>query len=262
MKIRTLYEKRAILLESDSKQNKNRYLVITDIHIGFEEKFRGSGVRILPSIERMVLELESLIDEHRVTDLIVNGDVKSGIDRILESEWENVPRFFSRLSKKCSVSVVPGNHDGGLSNLLPDGVSLEDINGKLIEDTLILHGHTNPLIKFKDCKRLIIGHVHPIFQRKSSPLSGQPVWAFLKISKKLVFREILDEDFDKDALFEVVVMPSFNTELFSEGYTVEGERKERKDSSLVNRLKQSEDAVIITLKGEVIGDKAILPSVL
>ena len=79
-------------------------------------------MRIRSSIDEMVSELEAIIDEHRVTDLIVNGDVKSGIDRILESEWDNVPRFFARISKKCRVSVIPGNHDGGLSNLLPDNV--------------------------------------------------------------------------------------------------------------------------------------------
>ena len=40
-------------------------------------------MRIQSSIEEMVSELEAIIDEHKVTDLIVNGDVKSGIDRNL-----------------------------------------------------------------------------------------------------------------------------------------------------------------------------------
>ncbi|MGA2874674.1 MAG: metallophosphoesterase [Nitrososphaerales archaeon] len=259
MKIKTLYEQRAILLQPNEDA---RYLVITDLHIGFEERFRGAGVHIQSNIDEMVSELESLVDDLRVTNLIVNGDVKSGIDRILESEWDNVPRFFSRISKKCRVSVIPGNHDGGLSNLLPHGVELQDINGMLLEDTLILHGHTRPLIKFKDCKRLIIGHIHPIFQKKGSPLSGQPVWVFLKVSKKAIFREILDQDIDADSLFEVVVMPPFNRELFSAGFRPEDERGDRNVSSLAKDLKLAEDAVVITLKGEVIGDKSLLASML
>lgn len=261
MKIKTLYDQRAILLESTNEE-KTRYLVISDLHIGFEEKFRGSGVRLQPTIEDMTNELESLIDEQKAAELIINGDVKSGIDRILESEWENVPRFLSRISKKCKISIVPGNHDGGLSLLLPDSVELNDINGVLIEDTLILHGHTRPLIKFKDCKRLIIGHVHPIFQKKGSPLSGQPVWAFLKVPKKLVFREILDQDVDPDSFFEVVVMPSFNRELYSSGFQPDDLREERKGSSLTRDLKQAEEAVVVTLQGEVIGDKFLLPNLL
>ena len=102
----------------------------------------------------------------------------------------------------------------------------------LIEDTLILHGHTRPLIRTKDCKRLIIGHVHPVFQKKGSPLSGQPVWAFLKVPKKVVFREILDQDVNLESLFEVVVMPSFNRELFSAGFRAEDWREDRKAPSL------------------------------
>ena len=180
----------------------------------------------------------------------------------MESEWDNVPRFFSRISKKCRVFVIPGNHDGGLSNLLPDDVELQDINGMLIEDTLILHGHTRPLIKYKDCKRLIIGHIHPIFQKKGSPLSGQPVWAFLRIPKKVVFREILEQDVNLESLFEVVVMPSFNRELFSSGFRPDDWKEDRITPSLAKDLKLAEDAVVITLKGEVIGDKSLLPSLL
>jgi uncharacterized protein len=254
-----LYDRRAVLLESNI--DSNRYLVISDLHIGFEEKFRGSGVRLRPSIDSMVNDLESLIDQYTVTDLVINGDVKSGIDRILESEWNNVPKFFSGATKKCRVTVVPGNHDGGLAALLPEGVTLEDINGKLIEDTLILHGHTRPLIKFKDCKRMILGHVHPIFRKKGSPLSGKPVWAFLKIRKKLVFRELL-EDQNLDSLLEVVVMPSFNTELSASGYVPEGEYESRKGFSLSKDLKMAEDAVIVTLEGEVIGDVSSLQNMI
>ncbi len=206
----------------------------------------------------MASELESLIDENNVTHLIVNGDVKSGIDRILETEWEEVPRFFSRLSKKCTISVVPGNHDGGLSNLLSDSAVLEDINGVLLEDTLILHGHTRPLTKFNECKRLIIGHVHPIFQRKGSPLSGQPVWAFLKMPKKLVFREMLDQGKDEDPELEVIVMPSFNMALSPAGYHPDYDGEERKPSSLAKDLRQAEEAIVVTLSGAIIGDKTLL----
>lgn len=239
-----------------------RYLVVCDLHIGFEERYRGSGVRIMPDIEGMTSEIESLIDENRATHLIINGDLKSGIDRILESEWENVPRFLSRISKKCKISVIPGNHDGGLQYLLPDGVQLEDINGMLVEDTLVLHGHTRPLIKFKDCRRIIIGHIHPIFQKKGSPLSGQPVWAFLKLPKKLVFREILDQDINERSMFEVVVMPSFNRELSSAGYQPDWEKEERRESSLVRDMKLADEALIVTLSGELVGDRSMLPSLL
>ncbi|MGI0091992.1 MAG: metallophosphoesterase [Nitrososphaerales archaeon] len=258
MQIKVLYKKRAVLFDAGSS---SRYLIICDLHIGFEEKFRGSGVRIQSNAESMISEVESIIETDGITDLVINGDIKSGIDRILESEWDNVPKFFSRILKKCRIFVIPGNHDGGLSNLLPEAVHLEDINGMLLSDTLILHGHTRPLIKFKECRRLIMGHIHPIFQKKGSPLSGRPVWAFLRISKKSIFRELLEEQ-DSNSMIEVILMPAFNLDLASTGYVAETTRAERRVGPLVTELRQSEQGVVITLEGEVIGDTSLLRKVL
>ena len=257
MKLKPLFEKRAALLEPEGEREAGRYLVVSDLHIGFEEKFQGA--RLKPNVEGMINELEIMIDDTSATDLVIAGDVKSGTDRILQSEWENVPRFLSRLSKKCKVSIVPGNHDGGLVNLAPDFVKLEDMNGLLIYDTLVLHGHTRPLLKYKDARRLVMGHVHPIFQRRGNPLSGQPVWAFLKLPKKAIFSEILPEDKEQ---IEVVLLPSFNLELASSGYASESSRAERRVSPIVRQLREAGDAVVVTLSGEVIGDSNILSSVL
>ncbi len=259
MKAQIIYDRRAALFENKTASENNRYLVVTDIHIGFEQKFRASGVRIHSNVETMISELEYLIKETSATDLIINGDLKSGVDRILESEWENIPKFFTSVSKLCRVHIIPGNHDGGLVHLAPSNVMLEDINGMLLDDTLILHGHTRPLEKFSDCRRLIIGHVHPIFKKKGSPLSGQPLWAFLKIRKKLIFRGMLDTS--SEALLEVIVMPSFNLELSTAGYQPDFE-DDKSISSLARDLKQADEAAIITLGGEMIGDLASLANVL
>src|SRR5579862_8619833 len=141
----------------------------------------------------MIREISEIVERFKVTDLLVNGDVKSGVDRILHSEWENVPKFFETMQSICRVSVVPGNHDGGLAHLLPSGVELLDSNGTLISGNLIMHGHTRPSPKFSDCKRLFIGHVHPIYQKRGSPLSGQPVWVFFKAQRSQIFKTILNE---------------------------------------------------------------------
>lgn len=258
LKSKFIFDRRATLFENEPAKVTGRYLVVTDIHIGFEQKFRSSGVRIHPDVERMLSELEMLIKENSVTDLIINGDIKSGVDRILESEWENVPRFLTSLSKLCRVHVIPGNHDGGLVHLVPANIILEDINGMLLDDTLIMHGHSRPLEKFSSCRRLVIGHAHPIFKRKGSPLSGQPVWVFLKIRKKLIFKGLLE---NAEALLEVMVMPSFNPELAASGYQSEFE-DDKSISSLGRDLKESEEAAIISLNGEIIGDISSLKNVL
>ena len=263
MKLKILYESRAIILEreksaQDSSNGFRRVLVVGDTHIGFEERFRGVGIRIQPNIESMLGELESIIDKTKPTDLILNGDVKSGIDRILESEWENIPKFFIRLMNKVQVHVVPGNHDGGLINLLPQGIDLLDLNGVLISDTLVMHGHTRPLIKFKDCKKIVIGHMHPVFRKRGNPLSGRPVWAFFRIPKKSVFEDLLEED---KSTVEVILMPSFNLELASSGYASET-RSEKRVSPFARYLREAQEVLVVTMGGEIVGDSSVLDRIL
>jgi uncharacterized protein len=262
LKIKTLFEQRAVLLEPGSSPDtlpSGPTLVVSDLHIGFEEKFRSSGINISSNVAKLAEELEAIIDENSVDTLVIAGDVKSGIDRIMQSEWENVPKLLNRLVKKCHITIVPGNHDGGLQNLLPDSIQLADINGILIEDTLVIHGHTRPLTKFKDCKRLLMGHVHPIFQKRGNPLTGLPVWAFVRLSRKALFQEIISSD--EDALVEVIVLPSFNSDLTVSGYFGEEINAERRQSPIVRELRKAPEAIITTLNAEVIGDASLLPVV-
>jgi uncharacterized protein len=259
--IQFLYKHRAIIINENNK----RHLVVGDLHIGFEEKFRLSGISLQPRIDNLIGELEALIKEQEVTNLLVNGDVKSGTDRISRYEWENVPKFFSRMAKLCQVSVIPGNHDGGLQYLIPPEVNLLDSNGIIISNVLVLHGHTRPLLKFQDCEQLVMGHVHPIFQRKGNPLSGQPVWVFLRANRTEIFKQRLTQDEALSAnmdTLEIILMPSFNLELVVAGFAIDTARQERKIAPILRSLRSVSEAMITTLDGELIGDASLLPNIL
>lgn len=262
MKIKTLFEKRAVVLEPDLAPEQSSSfditVVVADLHIGFEEKFRTSGINIESNAQKMASDLEEMIEENHASSLIIAGDVKSGVDRILQSEWENVPRLLNRLSKKCKVTIVPGNHDGGIQNLVPESVEVGNINGTVAGDTLIIHGHTRPLPKFKDCNRILMGHVHPVYQRRGSPLSGMPVWIFARLTRKSLYPELIS---DNSSMVEIVVIPSFNYDLTVSGYAADEIRVERRVSPLVRVLKTAPEAIITTLNAEVIGDAALLQSI-
>lgn len=103
-----------------------------------------------------------------------------------------------------------------------------------------------------------MGHIHPIFQKRGSPLSGNPVWVFLRVPKKSVFEGLLEED---ASTVEVVLMPSFNLELASTGYASET-RSERRVAPLVKCLREAQEALVLTLQGEVVGDASILDRIL
>ena len=259
-KLEILHKNRAIILIERNR----RHLIVSDLHIGFEEKFRAAGISIQPRIDKLSAELEELVKSHEITNLLINGDVKSGTDRITKYEWENVPKFFERMTNLCHVSVIPGNHDSGLQHLLPPTVTLLDSNGEMISDTLILHGHTRPLLKFQNCKGLIMGHVHPIFQRKGSPLSGQPVWALLRANRNEIFKGRLDSNDssrETDDL-EIILMPAFNLELVVAGFAVDTARQERKIAPVLRYLKNVPEALITTIDGDLIGDASLLANVL
>jgi putative SbcD/Mre11-related phosphoesterase len=258
--LKVLYRNRAIVL-SEKKQAK-KYLIVGDLHIGFEEKFRGTGISIEPRIDKMTNELSDLIEKQKITDLLINGDVKSGTDRITRSEWENVPKFFERMSNLCRVSVVPGNHDGGISHLMPPNVSVFDSNGVLISNILILHGHTRPLAKFQDCKQIIMGHVHPIFQKRGSPLSGQPVWVLLRVKRSQIFMGAVPSDSGEKNDLEIILMPSFNLELVVSGFEIDAARAERRNVPLLRELKEVTEAMITTVDGDLIGDSSLLPNII
>ncbi len=257
--IRFLYHDRAIIIAETSK----RYLVVGDLHIGFEEKFKTAGISLPPRIDKLTSELRQLITSHKITDLLINGDVKSGTDRITRFEWENVPKFFDSMASLCKVSVIPGNHDGGLSHLVPSEVEILDSNGILVSNTLIMHGHTRPLPKFRDCSLLVMGHVHPIFQKKGNPLSGQPVWVFMKVKRENVFGEALtQEDSRKGEDLELVLMPSFNLDLIVAGFAADAARQERKIAPTLRSLKHVSEAMVTTLDGDLIGDASLLPNII
>lgn len=254
-----LHSYRALTIQPNDA--KDTYLIVSDLHIGFEEKFRGAGVSFDSNAESMGKEISSLISSYRVTHLVINGDLKSSTDRISSAEWENIPRFFSKIPSSCPVTVIPGNHDGGLKHILPERVEISSPSGILIDNNLVMHGHTKPISKFSNCRRMIIGHLHPIYQEKGSPLSGQAVWVFLKLDRKKIFQDILDTD-ERDQLLDVLIMPSFNKDLAVAGYSREAAKQERKTAPILKVLEEASEAIVVTLGGEIIGDSSVLRRIL
>jgi putative SbcD/Mre11-related phosphoesterase len=262
-----LYKDRSSLIveRPASKTNGHEimtHLVVSDLHIGFEEKFRSVGVRINPSIEKLSNRLSQLILTNRVNSLVINGDLKSSTDRISREEWENVPRFFDKLPPEVHVTLVKGNHDGGIEHLLPKSVKVVDSGGVMIEDILIMHGHTRPQQRFRNSTKLMMGHIHPIYQRKGSPISGQPVWVFALTSKESVFGENMKAEERENRVddFELIVMPSFNEDLTVAGFANETAREERRTAPLIKNLQNVKQGIVVTLDGDLIGDASLIRS--
>jgi len=238
--IKILHPYPALLLNENNK----KHIIISDLHIGFEERFTKRGIAIETSTEKMKKLLIELIQQYQPEDVIILGDVKDSISRITNAERRELPKFFHDISTHVQVRIIPGNHDGNLGSLSIKKIILESVHGIIIEKSGLLHGHTIPKQDFGNLNRIIIGHLHPIFNEYSSPISGSQIWAVLKVEKKYLFKS-------RKGIMEIIAIPSFNTELTNIGFS---NYKQKEISPILRRVRShANDAVFMTLEGDIIG---------
>ena len=228
-------------------------LVVTDIHIGFENSLAANEIFIgkNSTISHTVSELTEIIRIEEPDTVILLGDVKSSIKTIGRQEWGEVPLFLEKIRKQCDVVLVPGNHDANIQRLVPSDVSMISSMGMVEEDVLLTHGHTMPSENLSHVDRIIMGHVHPVFFQEDSVLNGQRVWVSIKADKQDVFP-------DKSGELEITIMPSFNRYF----YAAHKRRYRRSISPIIERVKSVKSARIVTLDGTIIGNESMLGQVL
>ncbi|MEM2760231.1 MAG: metallophosphoesterase [Nitrososphaerales archaeon] len=248
-KVRILHPHPAILLEAEQ-----RYVVISDLHIGFESMFTTRGVNLSSDtyVDEMLDELHSIIMKEKPDAVILLGDIKSSVHTITRSEWINIPKFLQSLSKVAKVFLIPGNHDGNIRHLVPRSVIMMSNKGMLLDDTLLIHGHTTPT-KTGTVNRIIMGHVHPVFLRQGSAVSGQRVWIYLKADKQKIFS-------NRKGIFDIIVMPSFNKYFY---YSMQSSHYRKSISPILKKVTEKvESAIVSTLDGSIVGNEALLQQII
>jgi putative SbcD/Mre11-related phosphoesterase len=252
VKVRPLHPHAALFLQ-DSKQKK--YIAVTDLHLGFEAELDSKGVTLRHStVHDMVAELSDLARSEGAHGLILLGDVKHKVGSITRQEWEDIPLFLKKLAAISQVYLVPGNHDGNIRHLVPEQVSLISSKGMMLEDTLFVHGHSMPSNLRAGIKRIVMGHLHPVFLKEGSVVNGERVWIHLRARKRALF--------DQEGSLDIVVVPSFNKHLYAYG-----QKSYRKSiSPIINRIVKEtdgiEDCIVARLDGSIIGDSSILQNIL
>ena len=153
-----------------NSRRKKKSLIVTDIHIGFENTLASNEIFIgkNSTINETIQELLEIIDKEKPDSVILLGDVKSSIKSISRNEWDEVPMFLKKISEKCDVTLVPGNHDANIQKLAPDNISMISSTGVVAENILLTHGHTMPSENFSHVDKIIMGHIHPVFFQEDS----------------------------------------------------------------------------------------------
>lgn len=233
-------------------ENSKRYLVITDLHIGFESKFVANDIHVDPkdTIAETIQTLEKIMETVRPDSLVLLGDVKSSVESISKIEWNAVPLFFE-IGKKIETIVIPGNHDGNIQRLVPDWVTVSSSSGLVIDDVLLTHGHVMPSENLAHVNKIVMGHVHPVYFQEGSVLDGQRVWVSIKAEKNKVFPS-------SHGQIEITIVPSFNKYF----YATHKKSHKRSISPIIEAVKTVQSAKIATLDGSIIGNESMLENVL
>lgn len=244
---RLVQSKPALIIE-----NRKRYLVVTDLHIGFEDRFMTNDIHVDPrgTVVESAKELDMIIQTQKPDCLILLGDIKSGIDSISKTEWNAVPLFLE-IGKKIETVVVPGNHDANIQRLVPQWITVSSSSGLVIGDALLTHGHVMPSENLSHVNKIIMGHVHPVYFQEGSVLDGQRVWVSILADKSQIFPSSHGD-------IEVTIMPSFNRYF----YATYRKSHKRSISPIIEALKELKSAKIATLDGSIIGNESMIPQVL
>jgi uncharacterized protein len=238
----------ALILEGE-----NRSLIVSDLHIGFESKLASNEIFLgkNTTINETISSIEYLIKFTKADTLILLGDVKSSIKSISKSEWDEIPKFFEKIKEKAEIIIVPGNHDSNIQRLIPEGISLMSSAGLVLENILFTHGHVMPSENFSHVKKIIMGHVHPVFFQEDSVINGQRVWVSIKTEKQYVFPSTAGE-------LEIIIVPSFNKYFFP----TQKKQYKKSISPILQKIKKYSSAKVVTLDGSIIGDESILKQIL
>jgi len=248
LQTRIVPSKPALILEGEKKN-----LIVTDIHIGFENNMSSNEIFIgkNSTINETIQELSEIIDTEKPDSVILLGDIKSSIKSISKNEWDEVPLFFKKIREKCDVTLIPGNHDANIQQLVPDNISMISSTGMVEENILLTHGHTMPSENFSHVDKIIMGHIHPVFFQEDSIINGQRVWVSIKTEKENVFP-------NKTGEIEITIMPSFNKYF----YATHRKQYKKSISPIMNKIKEISKAKIITLDGTIIGNESNIKQVI
>jgi len=237
----------ALILENEKKN-----LVISDLHIGFEHKFSSNKIPNSKnsSVNDIINNVKKIIKKENPDTLILLGDVKSSIQNITKSEWNDVPYFFEEL-KSIEIILIPGNHDANITRLIPDNVTLISSKGMIIDDVLLTHGHTMPSKNYSNVNNIIMGHIHPVYFDENSLLNGERIWISIKTDKSIIFPSAKGK-------INITIVPSFNPYF----YATEKRYYKKSISPIVEKIKGSAIAKIATLDGTIIGNESIINQIL
>jgi metallophosphoesterase superfamily enzyme len=119
------------------------------------------------------------------------------------------------------------------------------VKGMVMGETLLAHGHTMPSSARSSIKRIVMGHIHPVFSRCNSVINGRRIWLYLKVKREKIFPGTV-------GTLDIIIVPSFNKDV-----PMIHKRYKKSISPIINRALEHnaiEQAMAVTLDGSIVAD--------
>ncbi|MDO8554099.1 MAG: metallophosphoesterase [Candidatus Micrarchaeota archaeon] len=216
-------------------------LIIGDTHFGIEDKLRLKGIYQNNFTDLMVDRIKKLIKMTKAKKLIILGDVKENITIVDEKTKQTI----EELEKIVEITIVRGNHDGGIETVCKD---VKPSEGYIYENLGLIHGHSWPSEEIMNCDYLISAHQHPQieFIDKSGKRHVETAWLVLPANKtnlKKFYKKFNEK-------MQLILLPSFNP---LAGKTLKYDDNEHLGPLFKNKLFKYNDAISYRLDGVCIG---------
>lgn len=222
------------------------WVCVADLHLGIEAQLRRSGFNIPSQGPAMLRDLEGLASYGE--RLLILGDVKHKIPSVSYREDREIPPFLEKMQAVYKdVTIVAGNHDGGLATILPQGVKSVAGHGTRMEDVGVCHGHVWPSAEAMSGSRLVMGHVHPsvLLTDSIGSKTNEKCWVRAGMRRKKVLERF------ESCPSELVVVPAFNPLLT--GTPINAGSGSRLGPVFRNELVDENDLRIYLLDGSNLG---------
>ncbi len=226
-----------------------RVLVASDLHLGIEHQLWLGGASV-PSRTRKMLEgLRRRVGEIGPDRLILLGDVKHNLPWTSFQERREIPAFLRSLSEVVRVDLVVGNHDIGISDLVPPLVGVHPASGLVLDGVGYFHGHTWPDPEIFEAEILVASHLHPAVRLADRLGSGPPQRAWVRAP---LSPQALREEYGRELgcrCPEMTIVPAYNP--LCGGYPLDSARRE--DRGPLPKMARLERSRVYLLDGTDLG---------
>jgi len=179
---------------------KKKILIISDLHLGYEEALNRKGV-LIPRFQfkDTITRLKVILESAKPETVIINGDLKHEFGLIMDQEWREILQLIDLINQYAKkIILIKGNHDVKLGPIARKR-NIELIPRYEFDGYLVLHGDKIPDdLKQLKVHTLIIGNEHPAISIGDT-IRRETYKCFLIGTFRLWFKK-----------WNLIVLPSFN----------------------------------------------------